>query len=205
MIMASGSGLFTSVQMNISFLYFKIIVCLEVKPLNVCVRTCVMLQDANWIALNSSLQCESLSDIFLLFKSSDFITHDLTQPWVNPHCCVVVAAECSSLNEHLRLQTTLNICNKTRVSENITLICLSIDFFFLTELYSCWFIIPQLLKHIWMNYSRQNVSLFFINSALVSLLPFIPDFLYAAIRTRQIQSLTMRYFTLRWRCYFFVC
>ncbi|KAF0021680.1 hypothetical protein F2P81_026067 [Scophthalmus maximus] len=38
------------------------------------------IQDANWIALNSSLQCDSLSDIFLLFKSSDFITHDLTQP-----------------------------------------------------------------------------------------------------------------------------
>lgn len=37
-------------------------------------------QDANWIALNSSLQCCSLADIFLLFKSSDFITHDLTQP-----------------------------------------------------------------------------------------------------------------------------
>ncbi|XP_065807567.1 translation initiation factor eIF2 assembly protein isoform X2 [Labrus bergylta] len=39
-------------------------------------------RDANWIALNSSLQCDSLSDIFLLFKSSDFITHDLTQPFV---------------------------------------------------------------------------------------------------------------------------
>ncbi|KAF0029461.1 hypothetical protein F2P81_018566 [Scophthalmus maximus] len=38
-------------------------------------------RDANWIALNSSLQCDSLSDIFLLFKSSDFITHDLTQPF----------------------------------------------------------------------------------------------------------------------------
>uniref|UniRef100_A0A8C5EVE1 Translation initiation factor eIF2 assembly protein n=1 Tax=Gouania willdenowi TaxID=441366 RepID=A0A8C5EVE1_GOUWI len=41
-------------------------------------------QDANWIALNSSLECQSLSDIFLLFKSSDFITHDLTQPF---HLC----------------------------------------------------------------------------------------------------------------------
>uniref|UniRef100_A0A4W6F6F8 Translation initiation factor eIF2 assembly protein n=1 Tax=Lates calcarifer TaxID=8187 RepID=A0A4W6F6F8_LATCA len=41
-------------------------------------------RDANWIALNSSLQCHSLSDIFLLFKSSDFITHDLTQPFL--HC-----------------------------------------------------------------------------------------------------------------------
>uniref|UniRef100_A0A674MEZ3 Translation initiation factor eIF2 assembly protein n=1 Tax=Takifugu rubripes TaxID=31033 RepID=A0A674MEZ3_TAKRU len=28
-------------------------------------------RDANWIALNSSLQCHSLSDIFLLFKTSD--------------------------------------------------------------------------------------------------------------------------------------
>uniref|UniRef100_A0A9J8BWZ0 Translation initiation factor eIF2 assembly protein n=2 Tax=Cyprinus carpio TaxID=7962 RepID=A0A9J8BWZ0_CYPCA len=45
---------------------------------------CVPPQDANWIALNSSLQCQSLSDIFLLFKSSDFITHDLTQPFL--HC-----------------------------------------------------------------------------------------------------------------------
>uniref|UniRef100_A0A672SDM5 Translation initiation factor eIF2 assembly protein n=1 Tax=Sinocyclocheilus grahami TaxID=75366 RepID=A0A672SDM5_SINGR len=41
-------------------------------------------RDANWIALNSSLQCQSLSDIFLLFKSSDFITHDLTQSFL--HC-----------------------------------------------------------------------------------------------------------------------
>eukprot|EP00064_Thunnus_orientalis_P005707 superscaffoldBa00000571_g5721 len=39
-------------------------------------------RDANWIALNSSLQCCSLSEIFLLFKSSDFITHDLTQPFL---------------------------------------------------------------------------------------------------------------------------
>ncbi|KAK1790331.1 hypothetical protein P4O66_014244 [Electrophorus voltai] len=39
-------------------------------------------RDANWIALNSSLQCQSLSDIFLLFKSSDFITRDLTQPFL---------------------------------------------------------------------------------------------------------------------------
>uniref|UniRef100_A0AAQ4PLQ7 Translation initiation factor eIF2 assembly protein n=1 Tax=Gasterosteus aculeatus aculeatus TaxID=481459 RepID=A0AAQ4PLQ7_GASAC len=39
-------------------------------------------RDANWIALNSSLQCDSLTDIFLLFKSSDFITHDLTKPFL---------------------------------------------------------------------------------------------------------------------------
>ncbi|XP_073407354.1 translation initiation factor eIF2 assembly protein [Dendrobates tinctorius] len=41
-------------------------------------------RDAYWIALNSSLKCKSLSDIFLLFKSSDFVTHDFTQPFL--HC-----------------------------------------------------------------------------------------------------------------------
>lgn len=39
-------------------------------------------RDAYWIALNSSLKCKSLSDIFLLFKSSDFVTHDFTQPFI---------------------------------------------------------------------------------------------------------------------------
>ncbi|XP_061108518.1 cell division cycle protein 123 homolog isoform X2 [Conger conger] len=38
-------------------------------------------QDANWIALNNTLQCQSLRDIFLLLKSSDFIAHDFTQPF----------------------------------------------------------------------------------------------------------------------------
>uniref|UniRef100_A0A8D0L9X1 Translation initiation factor eIF2 assembly protein n=1 Tax=Sphenodon punctatus TaxID=8508 RepID=A0A8D0L9X1_SPHPU len=31
-------------------------------------------RDAYWIAMNSSVKCKTLSDIFLLFKSSDFIT-----------------------------------------------------------------------------------------------------------------------------------
>ncbi|NP_001087878.1 cell division cycle protein 123 homolog [Xenopus laevis] len=39
-------------------------------------------RDAYWIALNSSLKCTTLSDIFLLFKSSDFVTHDFTQPFI---------------------------------------------------------------------------------------------------------------------------
>ncbi|XP_066886405.1 translation initiation factor eIF2 assembly protein isoform X3 [Kogia breviceps] len=42
------------------------------------------LTDAHWIAMNSSLKCKTLSDIFLLFKSSDFITRDFTQPFI--HC-----------------------------------------------------------------------------------------------------------------------
>ncbi|XP_015685057.1 cell division cycle protein 123 homolog [Protobothrops mucrosquamatus] len=37
-------------------------------------------RDAYWIAMNNSLKCNTLSDIFLLFKSSDFITRDFTQP-----------------------------------------------------------------------------------------------------------------------------
>ncbi|KAM9029242.1 translation initiation factor eIF2 assembly protein [Ara ararauna] len=41
-------------------------------------------RDAYWIAMNSSLKCKALSDIFLLFKSSDFITRDLIQPFI--HC-----------------------------------------------------------------------------------------------------------------------
>ncbi|XP_063301525.1 translation initiation factor eIF2 assembly protein [Pelobates fuscus] len=41
-------------------------------------------RDAYWIAMNSSLKCKTLSDIFLLFKSSDFVTHDFTQPFI--HC-----------------------------------------------------------------------------------------------------------------------
>ncbi|XP_075782130.1 translation initiation factor eIF2 assembly protein isoform X2 [Pelodiscus sinensis] len=39
-------------------------------------------RDAYWIAMNSSLKCKTLSDIFLLFKSSDFITRDFTQPFI---------------------------------------------------------------------------------------------------------------------------
>ncbi|XP_019640214.1 PREDICTED: cell division cycle protein 123 homolog [Branchiostoma belcheri] len=38
-------------------------------------------KDASWIAMNNSLQCTSPEDIYLLLKSSDFVTHDLTQPF----------------------------------------------------------------------------------------------------------------------------
>mmetsp|Transcript_63030 Transcript_63030/g.72307 ORF Transcript_63030/g.72307 Transcript_63030/m.72307 type:complete len:327 (+) Transcript_63030:100-1080(+) len=38
-------------------------------------------RDATWV---SPLRCFSLEDIFLLLKSSDFITHDLTEPY--EHC-----------------------------------------------------------------------------------------------------------------------
>lgn len=44
-----------------------------------------VLKDASWIALNNSLQCSVPTDIHLLLKSSDFILHDLTQPFKVTH------------------------------------------------------------------------------------------------------------------------
>ena len=38
-------------------------------------------RDASWIGLANSLRCTTLSDIMLLLKSSEFIIHDLTQPY----------------------------------------------------------------------------------------------------------------------------
>ena len=36
-------------------------------------------RDASWVGVGHSLKCESLSQIWLLLKSSEFICHDLTQ------------------------------------------------------------------------------------------------------------------------------
>ncbi|KAK3587558.1 hypothetical protein CHS0354_004847 [Potamilus streckersoni] len=38
-------------------------------------------RDAAWISFDKTLKCTCPSDIYLLLKSSDFITHDLTQPF----------------------------------------------------------------------------------------------------------------------------
>ncbi|ORY39354.1 D123-domain-containing protein [Rhizoclosmatium globosum] len=38
-------------------------------------------KDASWMALGQTLKCKTPADIFLLLKSSDFITHDLTCPF----------------------------------------------------------------------------------------------------------------------------
>lgn len=38
-------------------------------------------KDACWIALNNSLQCHMPADVHLLLKSSDFVLHDLIQPF----------------------------------------------------------------------------------------------------------------------------
>lgn len=36
-------------------------------------------KDANWIAATNSMECRTANDIYLLLKSSDFVTHDLEQ------------------------------------------------------------------------------------------------------------------------------
>ncbi|GAB1609591.1 cell division cycle protein 123 homolog [Argonauta hians] len=38
-------------------------------------------KDASWIAFDKSLRCTCPADIYLLLKSSDFVTHDLTCPF----------------------------------------------------------------------------------------------------------------------------
>lgn len=38
-------------------------------------------KDASWIAFNNSLRCSTPGDVFLLLKSSSFVTHDLTAPF----------------------------------------------------------------------------------------------------------------------------
>lgn len=38
-------------------------------------------KDATWIAATNDLQCRSANDVYLLLKSSDFVTHDLEHPF----------------------------------------------------------------------------------------------------------------------------
>lgn len=38
-------------------------------------------KDATWIAATNSMECRGPSDVYLLLKSSDFITHDLEHPF----------------------------------------------------------------------------------------------------------------------------
>jgi len=38
-------------------------------------------KDATWVSLNKNLKCSSLSQVYLLLKSSDHISHDLTMPF----------------------------------------------------------------------------------------------------------------------------
>ncbi|UJR21028.1 hypothetical protein I4U23_024128 [Adineta vaga] len=42
-------------------------------------------KDARWMISDSRLKCTNLADVFLLLKSSDFITHDLCEPFKHCH------------------------------------------------------------------------------------------------------------------------
>lgn len=41
-------------------------------------------KDATWISLNNSMKCVTPGDVYLLLKSSEFVGHDLSQPF--KHC-----------------------------------------------------------------------------------------------------------------------
>lgn len=38
-------------------------------------------QDATWITASNSMKCHTAADVYLMLKSSNFITHDLLQPF----------------------------------------------------------------------------------------------------------------------------
>uniref|UniRef100_A0A2K5NZ72 Translation initiation factor eIF2 assembly protein n=1 Tax=Cercocebus atys TaxID=9531 RepID=A0A2K5NZ72_CERAT len=99
-------------------------------------------RDAYWIAMNSSLKCKTLSDIFLLFKSSDFITRDFTQPFIHctddsPDPCIeyelvlrkwcelIPGAEFRCFVKENKLIVVFDIYRDSRVSKNC-LICFKI-------------------------------------------------------------------------------
>jgi len=59
-------------------------------------------KDASWISCDRTLRCQCIRDIFLLLKSSDFVTHDLTAPF--EHCCDVPDSSNKSVTYHLVLR-----------------------------------------------------------------------------------------------------
>ncbi|XP_077979699.1 translation initiation factor eIF2 assembly protein-like isoform X2 [Glandiceps talaboti] len=62
-------------------------------------------RDATWIAFNGSLKCSCPNDIYLLLKSSDYVTHDLTKPF----SCCLDAEEETNVQYELVLRKWRNI------------------------------------------------------------------------------------------------
>lgn len=58
-------------------------------------------RDAAWMGVGHSLMCESLTQIWLLLKSSEFIVHDLTQPFKD---CDDLESSCTNVNYVLALK-----------------------------------------------------------------------------------------------------
>ena len=65
-------------------------------------------RDASWMGMGNSLQCENLKEIWLLLKSSEFITHDLTQPFKD---CIDKPDDISGINYVLALKRWSPIIN----------------------------------------------------------------------------------------------
>ncbi len=47
-------------------------------------------RDASWMGFGNSLKCSSPAQVWLLLKSSDFVTHDLTQPYKDTEDVLIV-------------------------------------------------------------------------------------------------------------------
>ena len=59
-------------------------------------------KDAAWISFDRTLRCQCIRDIFLLLKSSDFVTHDLTLPF--EQCSDMSDSSARSVTHHLVLR-----------------------------------------------------------------------------------------------------
>ena len=70
-------------------------------------------KDATWIAVTNDLQCQTPNDIYMLLKSSDFITHDLEHAFDDtdpePEGSTTVDVDTSSVPYHLVLRKYFNL------------------------------------------------------------------------------------------------
>jgi hypothetical protein len=68
-------------------------------------------KDATWIATEKNLKCRNYADIFLLLKSSDFVTHDLT--------CAFDSFQ-NVQNHHHHTNNTVNLLDRMSIKETST-------------------------------------------------------------------------------------
>jgi len=70
-------------------------------------------KDAAWITPNHSLKCTNADEVFLLLKSSDFVIHDLTEPFLE---CEDTGFELPSVQYVLVLRKWMDLhkCNEFR-------------------------------------------------------------------------------------------
>ncbi|KAL8796061.1 MAG: hypothetical protein Q9195_001637 [Heterodermia aff. obscurata] len=64
-------------------------------------------KDATWIAATNSMECRTANDVYLLLKSSDFITHDLEQAYDGCEADADVTTTTEQIPFHLVLRQTI--------------------------------------------------------------------------------------------------